>query len=408
MKICFISNLYPPYQVGGAEVYVKTIAEELAKKGNEIIVITTSPSNKDYAEKINGVKILRIAIPNIYPMYAHTKSNIFLKPLWHLIDIWNPFAYLKIKKILKNEKPDIVHIHNYKGFSLSVFDAVNSLKIHFLFTLHDYSLICPKANLLNRKEEICNKPSILCKFYRILQRRLLNDKVKLVLAPSQFVLDFLHKEGFFKNSKRVKLPLGIKIRKKKIKKDYNIIDILFVGNVSKHKGVHILIKAFKKIKEKKVRLHIVGKGKDLEYFKKLAGNDKRIKFYGFVDKKTLDKLYEKANIVVVPSIWYDNSPVVIYEALQNGCIVIGSRIGGLPELIKENVNGFLFPAGNSKALKNKLEKLIKNKEKLKKIEKNSFSLSWEYDLNKHVENLINMYEKGNYIYNATKQNRWQR
>ena len=392
MKICFISNLYPPYQVGGAEVYVKTIAEELAKKGNEIIVITTSPSNKDYAEKINGVKILRIAIPNIYPMYVHTKSNIILKPVWHLIDIWNPFAYLKIRKILKNEKPDIVHIHNYKGFSLSVFDAVNSLKIPFLFTLHDYSLICPKANLLNRKEEICNNPSIFCKFYRILQRRLLNDKVKFVLAPSQFVLDFLHKESFFKNSRRVKLPLGIKIKKKKIKKDYNIIDILFVGNVSKHKGVHILIKAFKKIKEKNVRLHIVGKGKDLEYFKKLAGNDKRIKFYGFVDKKTLDKLYEKANIVVVPSIWYDNSPVVIYEAFQNGCIVIGSRIGGIPELIKKGFNGYIIEPNRDYLLKEWLKRTISNRKKLQKMSSNSLKSVHQYGLSKHIAELIRLYK----------------
>ena len=74
----------------------------------------------------------------------------------------------------------------------------------------------------------------------------------------------------------------------------------------------------------------------------MAKDDKRIIFHGFVDNKEIMKFYEMINFLVIPSICYDNSPLVIYESFSTGTPVIGSDIGGIPELIKENYNGFLF------------------------------------------------------------------
>ncbi|MCX7998713.1 MAG: glycosyltransferase, partial [Leptospiraceae bacterium] len=155
MKICFISSLYPPFILGGAEIIVKKEAEQLAKRGHEVLVITTSPNRKNYEEELNGVKIYRISPLNIYPMFNHQEKPMFIKPIWHLIDLWNPSSYFLTKKILNKEKPDVVHINNFKGLSLSVFSAVKSLKLPFIFTIHDYSLICPRANLLKSIGEIC-------------------------------------------------------------------------------------------------------------------------------------------------------------------------------------------------------------------------------------------------------------
>lgn len=87
-------------------------------------------------------------------------------------------------------------------------------------------------------------------------------------------------------------------------------------------------------------LHIIGEGADLEKFKRLGVNDKRIKFYGFLKYQSLKELYKKANLLIVPSICYDNSPIVIYENFSFGVPVIGSRIGGIPELIKEGYMDF--------------------------------------------------------------------
>ena len=391
MKICFISNLYLPFVIGGAEISVGRVAEELVKKGNEVLVITTSPNRKSSIEDINGVRVYRINPLNLYAMYNHQKQPELLKLIWHVVDLWNLHSYVVVKNILKKEMPDIVHINNLKGLSLSVFSAAKRLNLPLIFTAHDYSLICPRANLLRGSGEICNSPSKFCVLYNRIQKYLVNNKPDLVTAPSQFVMDKLKTSGLFKDVKTMKVPLGIELSDKKAEKSYNTIDILYAGGLSRHKGVHIFLNAFKELKYENIKLHIIGKGADEEDFKKIAGSNQRIFFHGFVPDEELIQLYQKANITVVPSIWYDNSPMVIYESFMNGTPVIGSRIGGIPELIEDGHNGFLFEAGNVKELKNKLEYLIENPYELKRLEEGAFASAKKYGMDMHIRKLEKIY-----------------
>ena len=394
MKICFISNLYPPFVIGGAEISVGKVAEELVKKrNNEVLVITTNPNRKSSIEDINGVKVYRINPLNLYALYNHQNQPELLKPIWHVVDLWNPHSYVLVKNILKREMPDIVHINNFKGLSLSVFSAAKHLNLPLIFTAHDYSLICPRANLLNGSGEICITPSRFCMLYNKIQKYLVGNKPDLVTAPSQFVIDKLKSSGLVEGVKTMKIPLGIELSDEKAKKSYDTIDILYVGDLSKHKGVHILINAFKGLKSENIILHVLGKGKDEDEFKKIAGSDQRIIFHGFVPDEELTKLYQKANITVVPSIWYDNSPMVIYESLMNGTPVIGSRIGGIPELVEDGYNGYLFEAGNVDELIGILENLIKNSSELKRLEGNAFSFAKSYNIKEYIRKLMQIYEE---------------
>ena len=144
-----------------------------------------------------------------------------------------------MKNILKTENPDIVHIHNFKGLSLSSFAPAKSLKIPLVFTAHDYSLVCMRANLLNSSGEICKNPSALCKIYNQIQKHLAKNKVDLLISPSQFVINKLKSNGLFKDVKSKKIPLGIELKdNEKFEKDYSQTNILYVGNLGEHKGVH--------------------------------------------------------------------------------------------------------------------------------------------------------------------------
>ena len=391
MKICFISNLYPPSIIGGAEISVKRVADGLVKRGHEVFVITTTTNGNTFIEEVGGVKVYRINPLNIYAMYHHQGQPEILKPIWHGIDLWNPHFYVVVKNILKKEMPDVVHINNFKGLSLSVFSAAKRLNLPLIFTAHDYSLVCPRANLLNGSGEICTVPPRLCKVYVKIQKYLVDNKPDVVTAPSQFVIDKLKEAGLFEGVKTMKLPLGIELSDEKAEKDYDIIDILYVGGLSRHKGVHILLNAFKELEFENIKLHISGKGKDEDEFKKIAGSDKRIIFHGFVPDEELMQLYQKANFSVVPSIWYDNSPMVIYESLMNGTPVIGSRIGGIPELIEDGYNGFLFEAGDEDELRSKLESLIENTSDLKRLGECAFESVKKYDMDEHIPNLEKLY-----------------
>lgn len=391
-QICFISNLYPPFIIGGAEISVGRVAEGLVKRGHDVSVITTSPNGKSSIEDIKRVKIYQINPLNFYVMYKHQNQPEILKPIWHGIDLWNPHSFIVVKKILKKEMPDVAHINNFKGLSLSAFSVTKRLNLSLIFTAHDYSLICPRGDLLHGSSEICTDPVGLCKAYAKIQKYLVDNKPDLVTAPSQFVIDKLKERGLFKDRKTMKLPLGIELRNEKAEKSYDTLDILYAGALSKRKGVHILINAFKSLKAENIKLHIVGKGKDKDEFKRIAGTDRRIFFYGFVPDGELRRLYQEANVLVVPSIWYDNSPMVIYESFMNGTPVIGSRIGGIPELVEEGYNGLLFEAGNVDELKEILEYPLKNSDMLKRLEEGAFESVQKYDMGEHIIKLEEMYK----------------
>lgn len=392
MKISFISNLYPPFVLGGAEISVRRVAEGLAKKGHEVLVITTSPNRKRYSEKINGVKIYRLGMTNIHPTYTWGTQPMIIKPIYHIINLWSPYSYVVIKNILKKEMPDVVHINNYSGLSLSVFSAVKSLNLPLIFTVHDYSLIFWMSNLLNSrgKGKIVSR---MCRLYNEIVKYIVNNKPNIIITVSKSAVYKLRENGLFENTEVVVLPNAIELGNlSSIKKYYDTIDILYAGALSRYKGVHILINAFKELKSKNIRLHIVGKGKEEEEFKKIAGSDQRITFYGFKTGEELMNFYKRANVVVAPSLYLETFGLVIIESFKYGTPVVGSKIGAYPELIKNGYNGFLFEAGNVDELKDKIEYLIENPSELKRLENGAFESAKKYDIGEHIKKLEDIYE----------------
>ena len=345
MKICMISDLYWPEIIGGAETYVHLISEALAIT-NEVTVICMSDRIKgiDY---VNGVRVIRIKPSNFYALFDCASKPIYLKPFWHLRSLTNRHIFQYVKKILEKEKPDIVHTHNLQTSPL-IFEAIHELEIPHVHTLHDYSLLCPRTSLLHESGKICENPKFPCLFYKNFKKQIFN--ANLVVAPSQFIIDKHLEHGFFRNMKTQKLPYGVSLPDVEIKKDNDSIDILYVGQLSKHKGTQILIKAFKQVQRTDLRLNICVRGKDEEEFRNLAYGDNRIKFHGFLSKKELYDLYSRANVLVIPSIWYEPSGLVMYEAFVHGTPVIGSRIGGISELVHDGENGFIFESRNERQL----------------------------------------------------------
>ena len=393
MKICFLSNLYPPNVLGGAEIVVQKMAKSMIERGHEVIVITTSPDEEEHILEEDSVKIFQLNTTKLYPTYKQTEPQGVKKPLWHLFDLWNGATLSAVKDILVRESVDIVHINNFKGLSLSCFKAGKDLNIPVVYESHDFSLICPRANLIRGNNTLCENRNFICNEYVNIQRRLLDDNVDLLISPSQFMIDKFHDNNFFNNVRCVKIPLGVEYSSNKTIKDYETIDITYIGTLGKHKGVHTLITAFKDMDNENIKLHIIGKGYDEDEFKQLAMDDDRIVFHGFVDNKDILKFYEQTNVFVIPSICYDNSPLVIYESFSTGTPVIGSNIGGIPELVMEDYNGFLFESNNPESLKKKLVKVIKNKELLKKLEDNAFNSLPDNSMETMIDQIISEYTK---------------
>jgi glycosyltransferase involved in cell wall biosynthesis len=395
MKICLISNLYKPWIIGGAEIYVENIAKGLSKH-HEVFIITSKPFNglgslKPEIEFQDNIKIYRFYPANVYHTYYAKNSVDFIKPIWHLIDIWNPHSYIVIKSILKRERPDIVHTHNIGGLSPAALYAAKSCKIPVVHTLHDYSFLCPRATLVHSSSSnICNDPDAICRLYRKI-KNMTTNKLDIITGPSKFVLDMFDGSGFFPSrDKIIFLPLGLDISSSPNRKEKDTFDILYVGQVVKHKGVDVLIEAFRGIPAKNIRLHLVGTGYQSGEMKKIA-DDPRIILHGYISDEQKNELFSMADVCVVPSIWYENSPLVIYESFFHGLPVVGSRIGGIPELIKEGYNGLLFEAGNPKELRQNLQYLMNHPGELRKMGEGALESAKEYTIQAHINKLENIY-----------------
>ncbi|MCX5713853.1 MAG: glycosyltransferase family 4 protein [Candidatus Omnitrophica bacterium] len=402
MKICRIVSAYSPYSFGGADIYAEKISREIVKRGHPTVVVTINPYRKDTYEEDEGSKIYRFHPLNFSNVHKIGKQSILRQGAWTLLDIHNYYSYYKIRNILKNEKPDVVHLHTPLDVTLSSFYAIKSLGLPLVYTLHDYLLLCRRVVLLKGNGKICNEENInpLCKIYRKFGQVATNNKIDIVIAPSKFVLSAYKQNGFFKNCNTMVLPHGIDLdgegnlnKSRNEDPEEGIFNISYTGGLTKHKGVHILISAFKLIRNEHIRLNIVGGGVYEKELRRMAADDNRIIFRGKFANKDMRQFYRNADILVVPSIWYDVRPNVIPEAFRDGVPVIGADIGGIPELIIENQTGFLFKSGDSEDLKRILGMVINNPQVLKSMSKNCFEFVKQFEMEKYLNKLLDVYRQ---------------
>lgn len=401
MHICFISNLYPPYVLGGAEVYLQNLVSVLSRE-HQITLISTCPFGgvESFGAQLQtegSVRIYRFYPANLFHLYQRPKSAI-KKSLWYLLDVYNYHARKIVWDILNIEKPDLVHTHNLKGLSVSVWDAVKELGLPLVHTIHDYHLICRNSMLLHGKEaRLCDGRDLDCKIYRPVMKKLVDSKPDLVLAPSEFVLQQHVKSGYFLGSRREVVRLwsdppdtivtsaGAKNKR---------FQVLYMGAISRHKGVRYLIEAFRRLSDSNASLDIVGTGdQEMDICRALASGDERIKFWGFIKGEEKEKAFARASVVVLPSVWYDNAPVVISESLARGIPVVASRIGGIPELITQLYNGLLFEPRNVDELVACLETLLSQPDLLTYLSSNAKISGSAITATAHAAQLGGLYQE---------------
>jgi glycosyltransferase involved in cell wall biosynthesis len=402
MKITIISCLYEPYVAGGVEVYLKTIVSELARR-REISIITTQPyvdmRSLAPALMVSGrVKVYRFYPLNFYHMLESKNKPASLKPLWHLMDFFNPHACSVVKSILKREKPDIVHTHNLNGLSVAIAPTIKRLGFPLAHTVHDFGLLCPYTCLTCSAchKESCEKPLFGCAFYRNIKRTIIMlNKPDAVIFPSQSVLKLFSSVNFFGTAKLEQLfdciePLThVEVRRTPDK----YFTILYAGQLVKHKGVQVLIEAFKKFSDEKVRLKIAGSGEYEQQLRLLGDGDIRISFLGKLSHEKMDQVYASADVTVVPSVWPEVLGIVILESFNAGVPVVGSNVGGIPEIIKNGRNGFLFEPNNDVELFEILKRLRDDPGLLEQLKQHASKDAEEFSVAEHVKRLEKIYSE---------------
>jgi glycosyltransferase involved in cell wall biosynthesis len=222
----------------------------------------------------------------------------------------------------------------------------------------------------------------------------LTGGVQLAISPSQHTLDLHRERGFFLGAEQLALVNGIAAGAKPAPRPpKETFDVLFLGRVQTYKGPQVLIRAFRGLSNPALRLHIAGTGPDLEACRSLAEGDPRIRFHGFIGGDDLRDLMALADCAVLPSLWPENAPVSIQESFQAGPVMIASRIGGIPEMVRDGLNGLLVDPGDERAIARSIEKLQQSPELVSRLRAEAFRTARLYDMAFHTGNLTQAYRR---------------
>jgi glycosyltransferase involved in cell wall biosynthesis len=354
MKICLINNLFEPHQSGGAGMVVKRTAEGLRSAGHKVVIISAKPYFGSLKRE-DSENYKRYYISSLFFLWRKLPKPIRL--IFHCLGFFNIFAAKKIIKIVKEEKIEAVFTHNMVGLGFLSVKVIKNSGIKHVHVLHDIQLLHPSGLLIHGRESILD--SFPAKFYQIFTRFYFKQ-VDKVVSPSAWLLKEHQKKEFFLTSKNLVCfnPLdALKGRKSSDsqpeanKKEFTI---LFAGNMSREKGADILLEAFIKVRKIYPNIRLIMAGSEVEKnIVDMANKTVGVEYKGFSKADDVVEMMRASSLLVVPSVCYENSPTVIYEAAAAGLPFLASDIGGISELAGI-MKGELFKPGDKEELERKI------------------------------------------------------
>ena len=367
MKLLFLNNYH--YLRGGSERVFFSEIEMLRANGHNVC---------SFARK--HPRDLPSTFSYLFPEDLKTESVRFSVDALRTVKeiIYSKEAKASLRKLIDQFRPDIAHAHNIYGrLTTSVLDILREESIPTVLTLHDYKLICPSYKLM-RDGRVCEE----CKgnnFYKTILYRCHKDSiiasvlyafesyfnfwfkkytgnVAHFISPSRFLKDKLVEFGY--PEKKIEyLPNYLDVSK--FKPSYTPGKyFLYLGRLSAEKGISTLIKAYEKVDYAHTKLMIAGEGPERNKLENMASQNPNIIFTGYMSGPRLEEASRDSLAIVIPSEWYENAPISILEAMAYGKPVIGSRIGGIPEMVDEGETGYLFKPGDIEDLASKIESFL--------------------------------------------------
>src|SRR3989338_5217601 len=374
MKICYISNVYPPHVRGGAERVVAQLAREMSNRGHHVDVLTSAPwSEVEFGEIVreeNGVRVHRMFHWTLYfnLFSARFPTGVrLINLIWSLINV--PFA-LRVLLKLRTLKPDVVHTHNLAGTSFLIPLVVRALHLKHVHTVHDIQLAVASGRMLVDDEFDWVHAGWPARVFQSIQRTLWRSP-SVVTAPSEWLLKFYQSKKYFRQSKLecVRHYFGVPAARATEFPQAHIardkFTLLYVGQIVRAKGVLMLIRQFADLFERgefpDSELIIVGTGDDQKSAEALASSCDAIQIVGARDSSRVAHLMRASDVIVVPSLLYENSPTVVIEALALGRPVSVSNVGGAAELVQHADGGWVV-APNEQAWREHLTWLSNNRQ----------------------------------------------
>jgi glycosyltransferase involved in cell wall biosynthesis len=322
--------------------------------------------------------------------------------------VYNIPAYFEIRRQLEIDRPDVVHVHSvYPMFSPSVLVACRRAGVPVVMTVHNHNLTCPtwyhlrdgrvcevciagheyRCVLKNCRNNILESSAYALRSGVARRFRLFHDNVSTLIVLTPFAKGRLLQAGFHDDQIAVvPNPMPLKQISAALPAGQYVA---FAGRVSPEKGVETLRAAADLMPD--IPFKVAGDGPALSDL--MAKAPRNAEFLGRLGPDKLRAFYENSRFVVVPSLWFEQFPMVILEAMGLGLPVIASRIGGLPEIVEEGVTGHLFEPGNAEDLAEKVRSLWRDPSLCQRMGKaGQQKVMREYSQDAYYHNLMAVYQ----------------
>lgn len=398
MKILMVNKFLYPH--GGSETYILDIGKQLIQMGHEVQYFGMEDEKRTVGNYVGS-----------YTSSMDFHSGGIQKILYPFKIIYSTEARKKIKVVLDDFKPDVVHLNNINFqltpsiiYEVRKWEKQAKQKVKIVYTAHDFQWICPNHMLMiPSTKELCFKckngrygecsknrcihnsklKSILGTLEALIYKQLKTyEKVDTIICPSHFMKEMLSTNPAIRNKLlAMHNYCTLDSFTEKEKKNY----VLYFGRYSEEKGIEILLKVCKMLPE--ISFAFAGDGPLKDQVEKLDN----VRNLGFLSGDELKNVITQAKMTVVPSIWYENCPFTVIEAQKLGTPVIASDLGGIPELIEKGKTGEIFEAGNVEQLASIIKEMWSDISKCKEYSLNCQKKAFD-SLEEYCKKLLKIYE----------------
>ena len=424
MRILLTTHQFFPQFSAGTEVLTYSVARELIQRGHAVRVLTGHPGSTSLTDDVrfdeyefDGIHVYRF-----HHAYTPMGGQVSMIEVGYN----NRLGADYFERVLDSFEPDLVHFFHLNRLGTGLIERAAQASIPRFMTITDFWTICPTGQLLLPEGNLCAGPSAfsgncLKHFIHSTQQGLLKktagwlptpgadllvcmtkkgalpiypkqvevaaisdrlpinisrlNQLNTIVVPSEFMKEFLVRHGV-KPGLIARADFGIDITSpcidappKKINR--GALRVGYIGTLAPYKGCHVLVDAFKALLGTTAKLKIYGRSEDFpDYISKLqslASDHPSIEFCGTFPNSNIGKVLADIDVLVVPSVWYENTPLVLHSAQAARCPVIASNLPGLTEMIEHGKNGLLFEPGNSSDLAQQLSRLISEENLLQRL-----------------------------------------
>ena len=399
MKIVHVGWGYPPTWLGcGPVIYVHTLAMAQRQAGHDALVLCASDQQTDKRPQYDPTVIGIDGVPYIQLQNRPVHMHDFWNPAREVSD---PACRLAIDHVLRETAPDVIHIHNLVGLSFSLVDAAHAAGTRIVMSLHNYFPLCSRDDLFFADAERCNGPChrscsrclgtmIGDSCYQDRHRAAIEmlNSCDALLPVSHRVSEIYEAHGVRRDLlsvERIGSATASQLweacgsaRVRDASPGTTPLRLVFFGALSPRKGVMTFLQAVRLLAEpERVEVHILGAAgpSDTEAITRALQtfsprHAARLTFHGSFDQSALAGVLGTMDLAVLTPRWEDNGPQTVLEALAAGLPVIGTRVGGIPDLIDDGRDGILVEEGDPPALAAVIDRLARAPEILARLRAN--------------------------------------